>query len=227
MNAKVVAVALALALTPLVGGSSARAADDAAATSADSKAEEIADRVQAFYQQTRTFKASFKQKYWIKAHNKTKSSRGDVRFEKPGKMSWRYSNGNRVVSDGKVIKVYEKENRQMYEQPLDKSQYPAALAFLVGEGDLKKSFRLRLLDSKQMKFEGGYVLEGVPVEATPAYQSLILYVDAKTAHVRRVMLLDAQGNRNVFTFDKPVVNKRSPKGEFEYTPPPGTEVVRP
>ena len=61
-----------------------------------------------------------------------------VVFEKPGKMSWRYTNnGNRVVSDGKLVKVYEKENKQMYEQPLDKSQYPAALSFLVGGGNLK------------------------------------------------------------------------------------------
>ena len=39
------------------------------------------------------------------------SDKGQVIFQKPGKMSWRYTNnGNRVVSDGKIIKVYEAEN---------------------------------------------------------------------------------------------------------------------
>jgi len=151
-----------------------------------------------------------------------------VIFEKPGKMSWRYTNnGNRVVSDGKLIKIYEKENKQMYEQPLEKSQYPAALAFLVGGGSLKQSFKLTRLDAKQMGFEGGYVLLGEPKDPTPSYQKLFLYVDAGTYHVRRVLLLDAQGNRNRFEFVRPEVNTKPPAGEFVFAPPPGTQIIRP
>ncbi len=72
-------------------------------------ADQIVDRVQAFYDKTTTYKAGFKQRYIVKAYDKTKDSAGSVIFEKPGKMSWRYSsNGNRVVSDGQLIKIYEK-----------------------------------------------------------------------------------------------------------------------
>jgi outer membrane lipoprotein carrier protein len=191
-------------------------------------AEAIADRVQAFYDKTKTFQANFKQRYTIKAYGRNKESRGKVIFQKPGKMSWRYtSNGNRVVSDGKLLRVYEEENKQMYEQSVEKSQYPAALAFLVGDGNLKKSFRLRRLDSKRAKFEGGYVLLGEPKDPTPAYQKMLLYVDGKTAQVRRVMLIDAQGNRNRFDFIKPVVNRKAAPKEFDFKPPPGTKVIRP
>src|SRR6185503_1743810 len=117
--------------------------------SASNPADRIADREQAFYDKTKTFKATFKQVYTAKAYNKTKEATGSVIFQKPGKMSWRYTNnGNRIVSDGKLIKVYEKENKQMYEQPLEKSQYPAALSFLVGQGSLKGSFKLTQLDAK-------------------------------------------------------------------------------
>src|SRR5690606_15912532 len=159
---------------------------------------------------------------------KKKESQGQVIIQKPGKMSWRYSNnGNRVVSDGKVIKVYEKENKQMYEQAMAKSQYPAALAFLVGGGNLKKEFRLRKLNAKEMGFEGGYVLLAEPKEPTPAYQKMLLYVDAGTHQVRRVLLLDAQGNRNRFDFVNPVVNKTPPANEFKFPPPPGTQVIKP
>jgi outer membrane lipoprotein carrier protein len=150
-------------------------------------------------------------------------------FEKPGKMSWTYDapNGNRVVSDGTTIKVYEKENEQMFEMPVAKSQYPAALAFLMGKGELTKDFSLRMLDPAQMKFENGYVLEGTPKEATPAYQKVLLYIDAQTSQVRRALILDAQGNRNRFDFETPVVNQPVPKSEFEFVPPPGTKVVKP
>jgi outer membrane lipoprotein carrier protein len=161
-------------------------------------------------------------------YNKTKDSKGTVTFQKPGKMSWRYTNnGNRVVSDGKLIKIYESDNKQMYEQAMGKSQYPAALAFLVGGGNLTKEFKLRKLDSRQLKFEGGYVLEGVPKKPTPAYTKILLYVDGGTYQVRRVLLLDAQGNRNRFDFISPTVNEKVKKDEFTFKPPPGTQVVKP
>ena len=140
-----------------------------APAAAELSADQIAERVQAFYDKTKTFKAAFKQVYTAKAYAKTKEGVGTVILEKPGKMSWRYSNnGNRIVSDGKIIRVYEKENQQMYEQPLDKSPYPAALAFLVGSGNLKQSFKLSKMDAARANFEGGLVLIGEPREATPA-----------------------------------------------------------
>lgn len=192
-------------------------------------ADEIGQRVQSFYDGTKTFSATFKQTFTIKVQNVQKVSSGKVTFEKPGKMSFRYDapNGNRVVSDGTTIKVYEKENEQMFESSVKSSQYPAALSFLMGKGQLTKDFTLRLLDSSQMKFEGGYVLEGTPKEATPAYQKILLYVDAETNQVRRALVLDAQGNRNRFDFDAAVVNQPAPKDEFSFTPPAGTKTIKP
>jgi outer membrane lipoprotein carrier protein len=191
-------------------------------------AAQIVDRVQAFYDKTKTFKSGFKQKYTVKAYSKTKDSAGEVIFEKPGKMSWRYTNnGNRVVSDGKIVKVYEKDNKQMYEQPLGNSQYPAALSFLTGGGKLKDSFTFERGNAKEMGFEGGFVLVGTPKEPTPAYHKIFLYVDAATYQVRRVLLLDAQGNKNRFDFVKPQVNTKAPPNEFVFTPPAGTQVIRP
>lgn len=192
-------------------------------------AEELGGRVQKFYDSTKTFRATFKQTYTIKVQNVQKVSTGKVIFEKPGKMSFKYDapNGNRVVSDGTTIKVYEKENEQMYEVPVAKSQYPAALAFLMGKGQLTKDFSLRVLDPAQMKFEGGYVLEGTPKDATPAYQKMLLYVDGATNQVRRVLILDAQGNRNRFDFEAPAVNEPVPKDEFNFTAPPGTKIIKP
>jgi outer membrane lipoprotein carrier protein len=192
-------------------------------------AEEIALRVQKFYDATKTFRANFAQVYFIKVQNKKKESKGKVVFEKPGKMSFTYDspNGNRVVSDGKIIKVYEKDAEQMYETAVQKSQYPAALSFLMGEGKLVKDFKLKLLDPATMKFEGGFVLEGTPKEATPAYQKMLLYVDGQTSQARRVLIIDAQSNRNRFDFSEPVVNKPVEAKEFEFTPPKGTKIVKP
>ena len=101
-----------------------------------------------------------------------------------------------------------------------------ALSFLVGEGKLQQSFTLKKLDARQMKFEGGFVIEAKPKEATPAYKAMILYVDAATAQVRRVLLVDAQGNRNRFDFSNPAVNTKIEQTEFTFAPPAGTQIVR-
>ena len=198
------------------------------AAAAPLTANQLADQMQAFYDKTTTFQASFQQRYWVEAYRKTKDSNGLVTFAKPGQMSWRYkNNGNRVVSDGKTIKIYEADNKQMYLQPVGNSQYPAALSFLVGGGNLRNTFQLKMLDAKSMGFEGGHVMMGVPKSPTPAYQKVFFYVDAKTFQVRRVLLLDAQRNRNRFDFVTPVVNKSVDKAEFNFTPPAGTRIIKP
>jgi outer membrane lipoprotein carrier protein len=216
---------LALAV-PLVSRSSGA---QTAAAAAGPSAEAIIDRVQAFYDKTKTFKSAFKQQYKVNAYDKTREDSGVVTFQKPGRMSWRYtSNGNRIVSDGTLLKIYEKDAKQMLVQPLDKgAQYTAALSFLLGQGQLKQNFKLTKQDAKLMKYPTGYVLEGIPLQPNPAVERVLFYIDAQTYQVRRVMLIDAQRNRNRFDFVTSEVNTKPAKGEFAFEPPPGTQIIRP
>jgi outer membrane lipoprotein carrier protein len=185
--------------------------------------------VQWVYDQSRTFQASFQQVFTVKAYATEKRSDGQVVFQKPGKMLWTYNNpqNNRVVSDGALIKVYEANNQQMYEQAIDKSQYPAALSFLTGTGRLTDTFDFDLQKGDQYGFTGGYVLVATPKQPTPAYSRVLFYVDTATSQVRRVMIIDGQGNRNRFDFNDPQFNVPVPPDTFRYTPPPGTTVVHP
>jgi outer membrane lipoprotein carrier protein len=97
----------------------------------------------------------------------------------------------------------------------------------MGEGDLTKSFDLKALDAATLKFEGGYVLEGTPKEETPAYRKVIFYVDSASSQVRRVVIVDAQGNQNRFDFSAPKVNEAVDDKTFAYTPPDGVQTVKP
>lgn len=201
-----------------------------AATAAGApNAEQAVQSVQAFYDKSTTFKSDFQQKFWVKAYNQTKTSNGHVTFAKPGKMEWVYLDpkDNRVVSDGKVIRVYEASNKQMFEQPVDTTQYPAALSFLTGTGSLAATFDFQLISGADMQFPGGYVLVGTPKQPTAAYSKVLFYVDAATSQVRRVMVIDGQGNRNRFDFVSPRVNEPVAATQFTFTPPPGTSIVRP
>jgi outer membrane lipoprotein carrier protein len=193
------------------------------------QAQGVLTKVQSFYDKTTSFTSDFTQEFYVKSHNVKKQSKGKVTFAKPGKMYWEYSEpkDNRVVSDGQVLKVYEAANKQMFEQNVDKSQYPAALSFLVGGGKLSDTFTFELYEGTAMNFAGGQVLVGSPKVPSPAYQKVLFYVDGATSQVRRVLIVDGQGNRNRFDFENPKVNETIPADRFRFVPPPGTSIVRP
>jgi outer membrane lipoprotein carrier protein len=186
-------------------------------------------KVQAFYDGTTSFSSPFTQEFFVKSHNVRKESKGKVIFAKPGKMAWDYETpaGNRVVSDGSLLRVYEAANKQMFEQNVDKSQYPAALSFLTGTGKLTDSFTFIMYPGASMNFPGGSVLVGTPKQANAAYTKVLFYVDTSTYHVRRALIVDAQGNRNRFDFVEPKVNVQVDDGTFKLVPPPGTQVIKP
>ncbi len=227
-------LALAVAVTaPLLTPVDVLAADAPAGPKAASKEETdaVVNKVQAFYDQSKTFRSTFEQSFTSKVHRDLgeKKSSGTVLFAKPGKMVWTYKNpdGNKVVSNGSLLRVYEKANNQMYEQQVDKSQYPAALSFLTGGGKLPETFNFELFKGEDMNFKGGVVLVGVPKQPNPAYAKILFYVDSATSQVRRVMIIDGQGNRNRFDFLRPEINVPTKDSDFEFTPPAGTTIIRP
>jgi len=232
MNRRTFAVSLLGVALPLGAGSSwaqPTKQQPAVATPAATplNAEQVVANVESFYTRIKTFKASFKQRYFVAAYGTSKDSAGSVIFEKPGKMNWDYtSNGNHIVSNGQILKFYDRGNKQLYVQPVSKTQYPV-LAFLTGQGSLKQSFTFTQLNATQMKFPTGYVLLGLPAQPNAAYSRVYFYVDATTFQVRRVLIEDVQGNRNRLDFDSPSVNTKAPPNAFVFTPPPGTQVIQP
>jgi outer membrane lipoprotein carrier protein len=233
-SAPLAVAALLVAAAPFViSDASAQPAQSAPAAQPQPASQAETDatvaKVQAFYDSTTSFFSPFTQEFFVKSHNLRKESKGKVTFAKPGRMAWDYETpaGNRVVSDGSVLKVYEAANKQLFEQNVDKSQYPAALSFLTGNGSLTGAFTFVMYPGASMKFPGGNVLVGTPKQPTAAYTKVLFYVDGATHHVRRVLIVDAQGNRNRFDFTEPKVNIPVDENTFKLVPPPGTHVIKP
>jgi outer membrane lipoprotein carrier protein len=223
-----VVVGVALATSAFAQAPTPAAPAPVAAPTPQQTAQVVSD-VQAFYNRTNTFSADFAQTYLVKAYNQTKNSSGHVVFAKPGKMDWNYTDpaGNRVVSDGTTLKAYEASNKQMYQQTVNQSQYPAALSFLTGTGQLSTLFNFTMTDGAALGFPNGWVLVGDPVTPTPAYTKVLFYVDKASSQVMRVLILDGQGNRNRFDFTNALANVALPATQFQYTPPAGTTVIVP
>lgn len=194
-------------------------------------ADEVAARVDEIFGPVQRFRARFNQQYWAKVHDKTKNSKGILYVLKPGKLSLSYQkpNNNRAVSDGSTLKVYEAENKQMFVKSVANTEYPGAFAFILGKG-LRSSFTFKF--HKTSKFEGGPVILGTPRVPNPGYQSVLFYVDdallqkGDLGAIRRVLVIDAQGNRNRFDFIHAEQPEKINDSEFIFDPPKGTEIIK-
>lgn len=190
-------------------------------------ASQILANFERVYNRLSTFRAFFRQRYSIYSHN-ARDSVGTVDFERPDKMSWSYASGNRVISDGQLIRIYEKANRQMYVRPFNRTQYPVALSFLMGQqSNLNQTMSFSLLSSAVTKYATGHVLMGVPLQPSPAFARVLYYVNGTTFQVHRVLIEDQQRNRNRYDFRHVWVNQPIAPGTFVFTPPPGTQVIQP
>jgi outer membrane lipoprotein carrier protein len=76
------------------------------------------------------------------------------------------------------------------------------------------------------------VLVGKPREPNPSYESVLFYVSRELLEkkdpnvIQKVLVLDAQGNRNTFTFDQASVPARIEPAEFVFEPPAGTTITK-
>ena len=194
----------------------------------------VAAAVQSFYDQTRDLSASFFQTYVNALYQRTDRSKGRVVFKKPGMMRWDYDkpNGKVIVSDGKRLLVYEPgddgEKGQVLEQQISQAQLPQALAFLMGTGRLQDDFTFRVLDAKREGYPAGDVLELKPKRPTAHFTRLLFYVERTPAIrglVRRLLIIDSDGNRNRFDFSTIKLNANATPKQFEFTAPTGTRRV--
>jgi outer membrane lipoprotein carrier protein len=171
------------------------------------------DSVQRFYEKTASLECDFSQESTV--NHRRSSSRGHVTFARPGKMNWVYDDpaGNRIVSDGVTLSVYEASTGRTVHMPANTSQYPAALTFLTGQGRLGDLFNFDLGVTDRL-LAGLTVLIGTPKRPTSAVARVMFFVDPPTSQVRRVMIVDSQGNRNRFDFTNTRVNDPVMPDEF-------------
>ncbi len=206
-------------------------AEPAPTPGTQSPADLVAAQVDGIFLGKNTFSAKFKQEHTQKIAGVTKKSTGVFFFERPNKMSFRYDppSQNRIVSDGKTLKVYIAEDKQMFVQSVEKTEYPGAFAFLMGKG-MGPSFHFSF--NEKAKFDGGPVLLGKPKEATPHYDSVMFYVDKVLLEkkdpgvIRRILILDPQGNRNRFDLENATQPEKVDPAEFTFTPPAGTNITQ-
>jgi outer membrane lipoprotein carrier protein len=192
-------------------------------------ADQVAAHVQSFYDRTNDYEANYQQVSHNRLTGRDERRSGHVRFLKPGRMRWDYAlpSGDVVVSDGTTLWAYEAAEHQAVQSDLRQSQLPSALSFLTGTGRLTNDFTFTLLDAQRYQYPTGYVLQLQPIQPNPSFERIIFFVDRASFQVASTVVLDAQGNSNRFTFTDVRVNVSPAQSVFQWTPPRGTQIVRP
>lgn len=169
----------------------------------------LAAKVQAFYERTKEFEARFEQTYTYSGFGRRQVSSGRLRVKKPGKMRWDYEKpAPKVIAvTGSRLVQYEPEENQAYvDEHFDASAMSAAVAFLLGKGDLAREFDLAV--------EGSGALVLRPKEADPRVETIALTV-GDDGEVKATRVVDGAGNVNEVRFSGVRRNGGIPDAAFE------------
>ena len=62
---------------------------------------------------------------------------------------------------------------------------------------------------------------------TAAYRYIVFVVDGKSGQVRQTIIYDQQGGTNKLSFSDVQQNKNIEDGKFKFSPPAGTQIIKP
>ena len=183
----------------------------------------IVANVQGYYDNLEDFHADFSQEFTNLTLGDTRTSEGHVYFRTPGMMRWDYLSPTEryLIRDGEDLWVYEPEFAQYYTQPMDESDLPTALRFLMGQGELTEDFEVTIHEEG----DETVTLNLVPRDAATEYTQLRLVVRRSTWEVAETILYDALGNTNRLIFSNTALNSGLPESGFIFEPPEGTHQI--
>jgi outer membrane lipoprotein carrier protein len=194
----------------------------AAAPAATTPAEDLARRVEAKHRTLVDLTARFVQTYRSGTLGRAIVEKGDLFLKPPGRMRWEYHEPEKktFVSDGTTFYFYVPADRQVIvRSQADSRGIPALL--MSGRGAILSSFGVT---EEEGPSTGLRRLRLVPREADPEIDHVLLDVDA-SARIRGIAVLDAQGNRSQFTFDRFKEDVGLDDARFRFRVPKGVEVV--
>ncbi|MFL6351353.1 MAG: LolA family protein [Bryobacteraceae bacterium] len=192
------------------------------ADSAAHRVDDVIQRVENRYNGARTLAVNFTENYNVQGHSRQPES-GTLTLRKQGKMRWDYTRpaGKLFISDGKNVFLYTaRDNRVEKLRLKDTEDMRAPLAFLLGRLDMKKEFH----DFQLRDADAGIWLEASAKNARVPYEKVEMLI-APNASIGALKVIGRDESELSYTFANERVNPPAPDELFEFTVPPGAEVV--
>lgn len=184
--------------------------------------DQLIQQVQNRYNHARTLAVHFEEDYSIQGHPRPAET-GTLTLKKQGKMRWDYTQpeGKLFLSDGKHVYLYTSRDNRVEKVPLkDTEDMRAPLAFLLGHLDMKKEFR----DFQTQPGDGGTWLTASAKTDRLPYSEVKMLV-ARDGSIRQLEVMGRDESVMKFAFNDEKLNPPVSDSLFQFTIPPGAEVV--
>lgn len=191
----------------------------------------------------RDFQARFTQEAYLGSLDQLQTASGRVvvsfadQQTPVARFRWEYlqPDPQLIVSDGRTLWVYVPENRQVIESPVPVGAQAGEdnpLAFLTDLGNLSRQFTISW-GSPRKSPEGHFRLVLQPRQPSAYIEKLAVEVDknvvaGKTGYPLLTATLFGTGdNRTTVRFSEVSLNRSPAPSLYRFSPPPGTEIIRP
>jgi outer membrane lipoprotein carrier protein len=187
----------------------------------------IVRKLQERYDETRAFRAAFRQEMTIVSMGASDVSEGTVVFKKPGKMRWDFQTPQpqQIISDGDTLWIHQPEQKQVMKGPFKGGFVSTTpVSFLLGVGRITDEFRPEA-DPRGCSGERIYVR--LAAKGTEGIGALAFGVERATFDIVEAAVTDPLGNVTSLTFSNVARNVDVPDTTFQFQIPPGSDVITP
>ncbi|HLY43726.1 MAG TPA: outer membrane lipoprotein carrier protein LolA [Terracidiphilus sp.] len=187
-----------------------------------SSVHDLAQRIDAHYNQLHSLRATFTESFTGFGVDRTES--GTLLLAKPGRMKWDYTSpsGKLFLLDGKYGWFYSPGEPQIQRMPASKlDDLRSPLRFLLGHTQLEKELtNLKLSPAPS----GQFTLTG---QAKGQEQRVrrVMITAAANGSITAMEIDENDGAVTKFTFSGEQPNAPIPTAAFHFTPPAGVHVV--
>lgn len=189
---------------------------------------EVIGRVQKQFDKLKTLSARFEKRHFWKLVDQTQSVKGELHVEKPNRFRLQ-SEIRTVVTDGETAWSYDPQNEQVlvndYVAVEGDRSYEKLLFDLVLLGGYEDRFSPTYVDEEKVRGKGTHVVDLRAIEQDAYIEKVRLWIDRKEWLVRQIEYRNINGDVTTYELDELKKNKKPREGLFQFSAPPGVEVV--
>ncbi len=177
--------------------------------------------VKAFYEQTKSVRANFRQVVTDKQGRKVQEVEGEMQLLRPNKFRWDYRKPyeQQIISDGNQVWLYDTELAQVTVRTLNQSIGSSPASLLAGGADIEKAFKL-VNASRKDKLDW---VNAIPKDKDSGFEKILMgFQDNK---IQEMTLIDSFGHTTKITFTQVEVNPALEPKNFLFQVPKGVDVV--
>jgi outer membrane lipoprotein carrier protein len=179
------------------------------------------ERLHAFFKEVQSLQGDFTQTTFDQHNHISQRAQGTFALQRPGKFHWDYTSPSRqlIVANSKKVWLYDSELEQVTVKRLDEAVGNTPAQLLSSGDSLESSFTITELGPID-KLEW---VELTPREKDTSFEQIRLGFDQHD--LRTMELIDNFGHTTRLEFSHLQRNPRLAASLFEFTPPPGVDVV--